>query len=85
MTQKNNVPGNREPFLDGKKSRFSVTKDDLCDMFHPDNIKNIKDEGLTVSIYAYWNIHKGSEGLAKALGSDIKCGIEGDAKDIASR
>lgn len=54
-------------------------------MFHPDNIKNIKDEGLTVSIYAYWNIHKGSEGLAKALGSDVKRGIEGDAKDIASR
>jgi len=78
MTQKNNGPGVREPFLDGKKGRFNITKEQLSDMFHPDNVKSISNEGLTISIFAYWKTYGGAEGLCKALGSDVKNGIEGD-------
>ena len=78
----------REPLVPNEaESEYSITKQVLCDLFHPDNIKN-KDPNhnhLGVSVSSLYYKLGGVEGIAIKLKSNVKTGIEGSASDVVKR
>jgi magnesium-transporting ATPase (P-type) len=69
------------------ESEYKVTKQELCDLFHPDNIKN-KDPNhnhLGVSVSSLYYKLRGVEGIVKSLDSDVKTGIDGSDSDLNRR
>jgi len=79
-----NADPDRKQLLLGGSDEFNLTVDDLTQMFHPDNIKNYTLDGVPVSIslHQYWSIIGGPQGLARALKTNVKTGIEGSPKDV---
>lgn len=60
-----------EPLLGGKSGGFSITKEALGDMFHPDNIKNKQAEtAISISLFNYWHKWGGPKGLVQRLKTD---------------
>ena len=78
----------REPLVPNEaESEYSITKQELCDLFHPDNIKN-KDPNhnhLGISVSSLYYKLRGVEGIANKLKSHVKTGIEGSASDLVNR
>jgi len=51
-----------------------LSKDELCELFHPDNIKN-KDSthsNIGVSLARFYHTHGGIENIARSLKTNLK-------------
>lgn len=64
-----------------------MTKEQLIDLFDADNIKNFSEEDphVSVSVHKFFKTYGGYKGLARALKTDIKNGINGDDIEIRQR
>jgi hypothetical protein len=73
-----------EPLLDSASDGYTLSIEQLCDMFHPDNIKNPHptDGKVSISLYEYWKTYHGPKGLAAALKTNLKTGIVGSPSDL---
>lgn len=73
--------------LDGAPGEFGIPQEKLCDLFHPDNIKNYHSSShkISVSVHDYWKTYGGAKGLAQMLRTDLKKGIEGTEEDVQAR
>jgi hypothetical protein len=71
-----------QPLLNS--SDFGIATEQLCDMFHPDNIKNPhpQDGRVSTSLYDYWKTFRGPQGLADLLQTNLKTGIDGSEADL---
>lgn len=78
----------KTPLLDA--TGYGITKEELSDMFHPDNIAHMQldtdsEHPVSVSTFTFWRKHGGVKGLAQKLRTDYKKGIEGSQSDLHSR
>lgn len=79
----------KQLLLDGNADdgSFGVSVQDLGWIFHPDNIKMVTLDGTPVSqsVHRFWREIGGTQGLARALQTDIRNGIRGTPEDLAQR
>jgi hypothetical protein len=79
----------KQLLLDGNAAdgSFGVSVQDLGWIFHPDNIKMVTLDGTPVSqsVHRFWREIGGTQGLARALQTDVRKGIRGTPEDLAQR